>query len=301
MAGDTEAVDLLLRFDDPDVAVEVFSRWRQGHGQVLLIVDQFEELFTQNASEVQARFAELLGRLALEADVHVLLSMRDDFLLPLPPVPGASHRCCDGADHARPTSWAGPPPRPGPAGHEVRLPVRRRRAGGRDARRGGGRAGRAAAAGLRRGQAVGEERPRRTVCSPARRTTTSAGSAARWHGTPRRPSIASASERMPIVRELFRNLVTADGTRAVREWDELLSVFDEAHATAGRGGPSRADRCSAADVLRDSRGGRRAHPPGRDHPRVAARQLAAPRPLADPGRGRRPAARRAPPGGEDLG
>ena len=34
-------------------------------------------------------------------------------------------------------------------------------------------------------------------------------------------------ERVPIVRELFRNLVTAEGTRAVREWDELLSVFDE--------------------------------------------------------------------------
>jgi len=33
-------------------------------------------------------------------------------------------------------------------------------------------------------------------------------------------------ERVPIVRELFRNLVTAEGTRAVREWDELLSVFD---------------------------------------------------------------------------
>ena len=32
-------------------------------------------------------------------------------------------------------------------------------------------------------------------------------------------------ERIPIVRELFRNLVTAEGTRAVREWDELLSVF----------------------------------------------------------------------------
>ena len=44
------------------------------------IVDQFEELFTLNPPEVQERFAELLGRLALEADVHVLLSMRDDFL-----------------------------------------------------------------------------------------------------------------------------------------------------------------------------------------------------------------------------
>ena len=29
------------------------------------------------------------------------------------------------------------------------------------------------------------------------------------------------------MRELFRNLVTAEGTRAVREWDELLSVFGD--------------------------------------------------------------------------
>ncbi len=29
------------------------------------------------------------------------------------------------------------------------------------------------------------------------------------------------------MRELFRNLVTAQGTRAVRDVDELLSVFPE--------------------------------------------------------------------------
>jgi WD40 repeat protein len=33
-------------------------------------------------------------------------------------------------------------------------------------------------------------------------------------------------ERLPIVRELFRNLVTAEGTRATREVEDLLSVFD---------------------------------------------------------------------------
>ena len=39
------------------------------------------------------------------------------------------------------------------------------------------------------------------------------------------------SGRIAIVRELFRNLVTAEGTRAVREWDELLSVFDSGDDT----------------------------------------------------------------------
>ncbi len=36
-------------------------------------------------------------------------------------------------------------------------------------------------------------------------------------------------ERIPIVRELFRNLVTAEGTRAVREWNELLSIFEKSN------------------------------------------------------------------------
>jgi hypothetical protein len=38
------------------------------------------------------------------------------------------------------------------------------------------------------------------------------------------------SEHISIVRELFRNLVTADGTRAVREWDELLSIFSDSQS-----------------------------------------------------------------------
>ena len=39
-------------------------------------------------------------------------------------------------------------------------------------------------------------------------------------------------DRLPIVREIFRNLVTAEGTRAVREWNELLSVFPDSRAEA---------------------------------------------------------------------
>ena len=47
----------------------MMARWRKRHAHALLIVDQFEELFTLNAPEVQARFAQLLGRLVSEADV----------------------------------------------------------------------------------------------------------------------------------------------------------------------------------------------------------------------------------------
>ena len=61
------------------------------------------------------------------------------------------------------------------------------------------------------------------------------------------------SERQGLVREIFRNLVTAEGTRAARDREELLSVFEgwegetkrPGSVPAGAGG----DRDSAAQVL----------------------------------------------------
>ncbi len=88
LAGDTEAVRALVRFAEPDVAVSAFARWRQGRGPAVLVMDQFEELFTQNPPEVQRSFAEFLGRLPLEADVRVVLSLRDDFLFHCHAYPG---------------------------------------------------------------------------------------------------------------------------------------------------------------------------------------------------------------------
>ena len=38
------------------------------------------------------------------------------------------------------------------------------------------------------------------------------------------------NDRIPIVREIFRNLVTAQGTRAARDMEELLSVFEDKDA-----------------------------------------------------------------------
>ena len=81
LAGDPEALRLLVRFDDPESALALLARWRRGYVATVVIVDQFEELFTLNPPECQARFAALLGRLAAEADVRVVLSMRDDFLM----------------------------------------------------------------------------------------------------------------------------------------------------------------------------------------------------------------------------
>jgi hypothetical protein len=36
VTGDAEVMDLLLRFDEPDVAVEVLSRWRRQRDRALL-------------------------------------------------------------------------------------------------------------------------------------------------------------------------------------------------------------------------------------------------------------------------
>ena len=62
------------------------------------------------------------------------------------------------------------------------------------------------------------------------------------------------AERQAMVREIFRNLVTSHGTRAVAEREELLSLFPERKAAeevlAG------ADRRAAADELRGGAAGR---------------------------------------------
>ena len=70
------------------------------------------------------------------------------------------------------------------------------------------------------------------------------------------------------VRELFRHLVTADGTRSVLTRDELVQVGGGAVALP----VGDADRRAPAD--RDGAAGRRQH---RSRPRDAYRQLAAPR------------------------
>jgi hypothetical protein len=80
LTGDSQALELLLRIEEPEAAVAVFARWRRRHDHALVVLDQFEELFTQSPPQAQAAFADLVGRLALEADVHVLLALRDDFL-----------------------------------------------------------------------------------------------------------------------------------------------------------------------------------------------------------------------------
>jgi WD40 repeat protein/predicted Ser/Thr protein kinase len=235
--GNAGTGDRLLRFDDPEVGAEVVSAWRRRSDHALLVIDQFEELFTQNGSEEQARFARTLGALALEADVHVLLSMRDDFLL----------RCHD-HETLKPL-FMELTPLATPVGANLR------RALTQPALQCGYRFEDDALVAEMLGEVEGErgalpllafaaarlweKRDRKTglLTRSAFQDIGGVGGALARHAEATMDRIGP--ERIGIVREIFRNLVTAEGTRAVREWDELLSVFADSR------------RESASDVLRE--------------------------------------------------
>jgi WD40 repeat protein len=225
LAGDLEALELMVRFAEPEVALEVFQRWRRQHEHALLVVDQFEELFTLNPEKTQTALAGLLGRLPLEADVHVLVSMRDDFL-------GHCHEHSSLTPMFSDLTYLGTP-----AGGALRRAVVRpaTKCGYRfeddelvEEMLGEVEGERGALPMLAFALArLWENRDRETglLTRQAYHDVGGVGGALAQHAEATIDRIGA--ERVPIVRELFRNLVTAEGTRAVREWGELLSVFDE--------------------------------------------------------------------------
>jgi hypothetical protein len=237
MAGDADAVELLVRADDPDALCQVVLRWRQRHDNALLIVDQFEELFTQNTSQEQARFAGLMGRLALEADVFVLLSLRDDFLIRcrehealapifsdltavLPPTGAALRRAM-----VQPATTCGYRFEDDALVDEMLAEVEGER----------GALPLLAFAMSRLWE--NRERENGLLTRQAYRDIGGVGGALARHAEATMARIGAG--RSAMVRELFRNLVTAEGTRAVRDVDEALSVFPED------------ERQAAAAVLRE--------------------------------------------------
>jgi len=224
VAGDAEAVESLLRFDEPKQVVEAFTRWRRGYREALLAVDQLEELFTLNPPEVQARYADLLGRLAHEADLHVLLSLRDDFLI----------RCAE-QPSLRPVFESLTPllPLSGEALRRVLVEPAGSRGFGFEeglveemvsaveGERGALPLLAFAAARLWERRDVARKRLTREAYAAVGGV---AGALAR-HAEETLERIGL--ERQGVVREVFRNLVTSHGTRAACEREELLSVFDD--------------------------------------------------------------------------
>jgi len=283
LAGDAEGTRQLLRFgDDAEAAVAAIGRWRKGHEQALLTLDQFEELFTQNPPEVQARFAELLGRLPIDANVHVLLSMRDDFLF-------HCHEHLALSPLLSELTLLGPP-----RGAALR------RALVQPALTCGYRFEDEALVDEMLGEVAEErgalpllafaaarllerrDRETETLTREAYEQIDGVAGALAQHAEATLERIGTAREE--LVRELFRNLVTSQGTRAVQDRDELLSEFED-RESADKVLQALID--AVADVVRGGgRGGIEARSACGDHPRVAAVGVAASRALAHPGRRR---------------
>jgi len=228
MAGDADAVEMAVGLDDPAVATDLFSRWRRQHEQTLLVVDQFEELFTQNSPNEQVAFSELLGSLPVKSNVRVLLSMRDDFLM-----------LCNKHEALRPIFSELTPLDP-PAGPALR------RAVVQPATKCGYRFEDDDLVDELLAEVEGErgalpllafamsrlwekrDRDNGLLTRQAYEDIGGISGALARHAEATLDRIGA--ERMPIVREFFRNLVTAEGTRAVREWNELLSIFSDSRS-----------------------------------------------------------------------
>ncbi len=89
LLDDAEEMKRLLAFHDPDMALAVAARWRGQWDEALLVVDQFEELFTLNREPVRERFADLLRRLVDAAGIHVVLVAAGRLPDRMPPPPAA--------------------------------------------------------------------------------------------------------------------------------------------------------------------------------------------------------------------
>jgi DNA-binding winged helix-turn-helix (wHTH) protein len=228
-AGDIDATAQLVDIRDGDRAIAMVSRWRGRHTQAMLIVDQFEELYTQNPPETQAGFAGFLRKLVDNCDIHVLVAMRDDFLFRVHDYPELTPILDEltllGAPAAESLHLAlvEPARRLGFAFENEGLPDEM--IAEVEGERGALPMLAFAVARLwdRR------DRERRLLTDRAYEEIGGVGGALGRHAETTLKAIGD--ERLPIVREIFRNLVTAAGTRAVSEAGELLTVFPESKRT----------------------------------------------------------------------
>jgi WD40 repeat protein len=230
LAGDAEAMGELLggvaeliESGESGRVVSAVRRWRSRHGEALLVLDQFEELFTLSTKETQARFAALVGRLVSEADVHVVLSLRDDFLMPcheqaaLAPIfkelTPLGALTAEGLRRA----LVEPAKKVGYAFENDSL-VGEMLSSGEEAR---GALPLLAFAMARLWER--RDREKKLLTREAYADIGGVAGALALHAEATMDKIGP--ERQAIAREIFRNLITAQGTRAVADREELLSVF----------------------------------------------------------------------------
>ena len=224
LAGDTQAVQSLLRFEDPEIAVPLVARWRQRHQEALIVVDQFEELFTLNPPEVKEAFARFLGRLVLEADVHVLLAMRDDFLFhchaheALAPILSDLTLLGPLSESGLRRALVQPALACGYRFEDEALIDEIAREVGRER----GALPLLAFAASRLWDK--RDRERGLLTREAYKEIGGVEGALAQHAEATLEGIGT--HRTSLVREVFRDLVTAQGTRAARDREELLSAFE---------------------------------------------------------------------------
>jgi serine/threonine protein kinase/WD40 repeat protein len=228
LPSDADTVKQLLGFEDPDVAFSMVRKWRESHLEAVLVVDQFEELFTLNPPEVQERFAVLLRRLAGEGDLHVLLSLRDDFLIrcheqkPLEAVfQNLTPILALGGEDLR-RALTEPAQREGYAFEDEHLVAEMLES--LEGARGALPLLAFAVARLWEKR----DRERKLLTRTAYEEIGGVAGALAQHAEQTLERIGL--EREPIVRELFRNLVTAQWTRASADREELLSVLPDREA-----------------------------------------------------------------------
>ena len=223
-AGDAHAIHALLRFEDEDTAVPLLARFRHRHTHAIIIVDQFEELFTLCSVEVQQAFARLLGRLVLEADIHVLVSLRDDFLLHCQAYEALAPAFTDLTplgtlgEAALRRALTQPALACAYRFEDESLVDDMVKAVSRER----GALPLLAFAASRLWEK--RDRERGMLTREAYHEIGGVAGALAQHAEMTLERIGT--DRIPLVRELFRNLVTSQSTRAVPDREELLSVFD---------------------------------------------------------------------------
>ena len=218
------------QFEDTEEAVGTFQRLKSSYKEIVLVVDRFEELFTLNPSPVQARYADILGRLLLEANVRIFVAMRDDFLI-----------YCKAHDALRPifSELTALLPLAGAALRRA-LVQPALRCGYRyedetmvdqilaDVENERGALPLIAFAAAR----LWEKRDRKNGLFTRQAYREIGGVSGAMAQYAEKILEQMTPEKQSIVREIFRNLVTAQNTRAARDVDELLSIFPEKDAAA---------------------------------------------------------------------
>jgi WD40 repeat protein/DNA-binding winged helix-turn-helix (wHTH) protein len=208
---------------------ERLSKALEKSPQALWIVDQFEELFTLHDEGTQGRVAELLGR-AAGSGIHVLLSMRDDFLMRCHGFPALEPifekltpvKALEGVALRRaltePARASGYSFEDGALPSEILTEVSRDR----------GALPLLAFAASKLWEK--RDREKRSLTREAYLSIGRVAGALAKYAEETLSEIGSEYE--PVVREIFRNLVTAHGTRVPATKEELLSVFAERERAA---------------------------------------------------------------------